>query len=274
MRRLPGGAVLLHLTLALATLVAVTPLVWMVAASLMRPGEANTSPPPLLPERATLEHYRALFTTLSVGRYLRNSLLVSVGGTVGALLIVGMAGYAFAKLRFRGRDRVFRVLLGAMVIPGQVAMLPMFILLRELGLINTLAGAMIPFLAPVYGIFLVRQYALSLPDDLLHAARLDGATEFQIFRMIVLPGIAPVLATLGVFTFLGAWNDFMWPLIVLSDDAKYTLPVALANLTGEHVQDVELMMAGAVVTILPVFVAFLFLQRYYIQGIMTGSVKG
>ena len=153
-------------------------------------------------------------------------------------------------------------------------MLPMFILLREMGLVNTLLGAMIPFLAPVYGIFLVRQYALSIPDDLLQAARLDGATEFQIFRLIVLPGIAPVLATLGVFTFLGAWNDFMWPLIILSDDAKYTLPVALANLTGEHVQDVELMMSGAVVTILPVFIAFLFLQRYYIQGIMTGSVKG
>jgi len=272
MRRL--RAVLLHLVLLIGVVLAATPLIWMVSASLMRPGEANSSPPPFLPTQPTLEHYRALFTSLSVGRYIVNSLLVSVGGTLGALLIVGLAGYAFAKLRFRGRQPVFRGLLAAMVIPGQVAMLPMFILLRELGLVNTLVGAMIPFLAPVYGIFLVRQYALSIPDDLLQAARLDGATEFQIFRLIVLPGIAPVLATLGVFTFLGAWNDFMWPLIILSDDAKYTLPVALANLTGEHVQDVELMMSGAVVTVLPVFIAFLFLQRYYIQGIMTGSVKG
>jgi multiple sugar transport system permease protein len=267
-------AVLLHLFLLVGVALAATPLIWMVSASLMRPGEANSSPPPFLPAQPTLEHYRALFTSLSVGRYIVNSLLVSVGGTLGALLIVGLAGYAFAKLRFRGRQPIFRGLLAAMVIPGQVAMLPMFILLREMGLVNTLLGAMIPFLAPVYGIFLVRQYALSIPDDLLQAARLDGATEFQIFRLIVLPGIAPVLATLGVFTFLGAWNDFMWPLIILSDDAKYTLPVALANLTGEHVQDVELMMSGAVVTILPVFIAFLFLQRYYIQGIMTGSVKG
>jgi multiple sugar transport system permease protein len=161
-----------------------------------------------------------------------------------------------------------------MVIPGQVAMLPMFILLREMGLINTLLGAMIPVLAPIYGIFLVRQYALSIPDDLLDAARLDGAGEFRVFRSIVLPSLGPVLATLGVFTFLSAWNDFMWPLIVLSDDARYNLPVALANLAGEHVQDVELMMAGAVVTVVPVFVAFLFLQRHYIQGIMAGSVKG
>src|ERR1043166_5132421 len=133
---------------------------------------------------------------------------------------------------------------------------------------------MIPVLAPIYGIFLVRQYAVSIPDDLLNAARLDGASELRIFRSVVLPALAPVLATLGVFTFLSAWNDFMWPLIVLSDDARYTLPVALANLSGEHVQDVELMMSGAVVTVLPVFLAFLFLQRYYIQGIMAGSVKG
>ncbi len=197
-----------------------------------------------------------------------------MGGTLLGVLITSLAGYAFAKLRFRGRQTVFRGLLAGMVVPGQVAMLPMFLMLRELGLINTLFGAMIPVLAPIYGIFLVRQYSQSIPDDLLDAARLDGASEFRIFRSVVFPALAPVLATLGVFTFLSAWNDFMWPLIVLSDDARYTLPVALANLAGEHVQDVELMMGGAVVTVLPVFLAFLFLQRYYISGIMTGSVKG
>jgi multiple sugar transport system permease protein len=267
-------AIGLHALLIVAAVLAASPLLWRVSASLMRPGEANTSPPPLLPHHITFEHYRALFTTLSLGRYFLNSLGIAVGGTVLAVLITGMAGYAFAKLRFRGREPVFRGLLAGMVIPGQVAMLPMFILLREMGLINTLFGAMVPVLAPIYGIFLVRQYAISIPDDLLDAARLDGASEFRIFRSIVLPSLAPVLATLGVFTFLSAWNDFMWPLIVLSDDAHYTLPVALANLAGEHVQDVELMMGGAVVTILPVFLAFLFLQRYYIQGIMAGSVKG
>lgn len=268
--RAPG----LHLVLIVGTLLSATPLLWMVSASLMRSGEANTSPPPLLPRHVTLEHYRALFTSLNLGRYFLNSLGISIGGTVLAVLITSMAGYAFAKLRFRGRDGVFRALLAGMVIPAQVAMLPMFILLREMGLINTLFGAMVPVLAPIYGIFLVRQYALSIPDDLLDAARLDGAGELRIFRSIVLPAITPVLATLGAFTFLSAWNDFMWPLIVLSDDSHYTLPVALANLAGEHVLDVELMMAGAVVTVLPVFIAFLFLQRYYIEGIMAGSVKG
>ena len=260
--------------LLVAAVLAMGPLLWMVSASFMAAGEANTSPPPLVPADPTLEHYRTLFTSYNLGRYFLNSLIIALGGTVLAVLITGMAGYAFAKLRFRGRDRLFRVLLAGMVIPGQVAMLPMFIMLREMGLINTLFGAMIPVLAPIYGIFLVRQYALSIPDDLLDAARLDGASEFRIFRSVVLPALSPVLATLGVFTFLSAWNDFMWPLIVLSDDSRYTLPVALANLAGEHVQDVELMMGGAVVTVLPVFLAFLFLQRYYIQGIMAGSVKG
>jgi multiple sugar transport system permease protein len=264
----------LHGLLVVGAVLAASPLLWMVSASLMRPGEANSSPPPLLPRSVTFEHYRALFSTLSLGRYLANSLIISLGGTLLGVLITSIAGYAFAKLRFRGRHTVFRGLLAGMVVPGQVAMLPMFLMLRELGLINTLFGAMIPVLAPIYGIFLVRQYSLSIPDDLLDAARLDGASEFRIFRSVVFPALAPVLVTLAVFTFLSAWNDFMWPLIVLSDDARYTLPVALANLAGEHVQDVELMMGGAVVTILPVFLAFLFLQRYYVSGIMTGSVKG
>ena len=267
-------SILLHTVLVTGAVLAAAPLLWMVSASFMRSGEANSSPPPLLPAAPTLEHYRALFTSQSLGRYLLNSVIISVGGTLLGVLITSLAGYGFAKLRFRGRDRTFRVLLAAMVIPGQVAMLPMFLELRELGLINTLFGAMIPVLAPIYGVFLVRQYALSIPDDLLDAARLDGAGEFRIFRSVVLPTITPVLVTLGVFTFLSAWNDFMWPLIVLSDDAKYTLPVALASLSGEHVQDTSLMMAGSVLTVLPVVVLFIALQRAYIRGVMMGSVKG
>lgn len=274
MTRWTGRRLLLHLVLVIGAVLAATPLLWMVSASLMPAGSANASPPPLVPSTPTLEHYRALFTSLNLGRYFVNSLVISIGGTLLAVTITGLAGFAFAKLRFTGRDATFRLLLAGMIIPGQVAMLPMFLLLREMGLINTLFGAMIPVLAPIYGIFLVRQYALSIPDALLEAARLDGASEFRVFWSVVLPGLKPVMTTLGVFTFLAAWNDFMWPLIVLSDDARYNLPVALANLAGEHVQDVELMMAGAVVTVLPVFVGFLFLQRYYIQGIMAGSVKG
>jgi multiple sugar transport system permease protein len=197
-----------------------------------------------------------------------------VSATVLSVFINALAGYAFAKLRFPGRERIFRGLTLALVIPAQVGMLPLFLLLREMGAVNTYVGVLVPYLASVFAIFLIRQYALSVPDDLLDAARVDGAGEFQIFREIVLPVIRPILATLATFTFLIAWNDFLWPLIILSDSAKYTLPVALANLVGEHVQDTELMMAGSVVTILPALLVFLVFQRTYIRGIMGGSVKG
>jgi multiple sugar transport system permease protein len=265
---------LLYAQLAIGAVLALLPMAWMVSASLMPAGEASTYPPRLLPREVTFEHYVALFTRLNLGRSLLNSALIA--GTVTTLSIVvnAMAGYAFAKLRFRGRDRLFRVLAAGLVIPTQVTMLPLFLLLKELGLINTYWGVIIPGLASIFGIFLIRQYAVSIPDDLLDAARMDGAGEFRIFRSIVVPTIVPILATLGIWTFLSTWNDFMWPLIVLSDERRYTLPVALANLVGEHVQDTELMMAGSVLTILPVMLVFLFLQRYYIQGVMVGSVKG
>ena len=267
-------AILLHVLLVLGGLLTLAPLFWMVSASLMPPGEATTFPPRVLPRVVTFEHYAALFTRLDIARAFTNSAIVAVGATIVSLLVNGMAGYAFAKLRFAGRDKVFQGLLAALVIPAQVGMLPLFLLLKSMGLVNTLLGVMIPGFASVFGIFLVRQYALSIPDDLLDAARLDGAGELRIFRTIVLPVLSPILVTLAAFTFLSMWNDFMWPLIVLSDDRKYTLPVALAGLVGEHVQDTELVMAGAVVTVLPALLVFLALQRAYVRGVMAGGVKG
>jgi multiple sugar transport system permease protein len=249
------------------------PLLWMLSASFMATGEASTFPPPLLPHRPTLVHYADLFGRLALGRYALNSALVAVVTTACALAINSAAGYGFAKMRFRGRDATFRALAAGLAIPVQVAMLPLFLLIKSLGLVNNYGGVIIPGLASIFGIFLVRQYALAIPDDLLDAARIDGAGEWRVFRSIVLPTIRPVLATLALWTFLATWNDFMWPLIVLSDDRKYTLPVALAGLVGEHAQDVELMMAGAVITVLPVLILFLMLQRYYVEGITEGSVK-
>ena len=250
------------------------PLLWMLSASFMPAGEAGTLPPSLVPSAPTLEHYRALFARADMGRYLLNSALVATAVTAVSLVVNALAGYAFAKLHFRGRDRTFRALLGALVIPAQVAMLPLFLEMRALGLVNSYAGVVVPAAASVFGIFLVRQFALSIPDSLLEAARIDGATELQVFRTVALPLLRPVLVTLALFTFMGSWNDFMWPLIVLTDDDLYTLPVALATLTRERVQDTEFMMAGAVVTTLPVLVVFLALQRQYVRGIMLGSVKG
>jgi len=267
-------ALLLHLALVAFAVLTLIPLVWMVSASLMPPGEAVTFPPRLLPRTVTFEHYRALFERLDLARHLGNSLFVAVFTTVLSLLINGAAGYAFAKLRFAGREKLFRTLLAALVIPAQVGMLPLFLLLQKMGLVNTLAGVMIPGLASIFGIFMVRQYALSIPDDLLDAARMDGAGEMRIFATMVLPLLSPILVTLAAFTFLSMWNDFMWPLIILTDESKYTLPVALAGLVGEHVQDTELMMAGSVITVTPVLLVFLALQRAYVRGVMVGGVKG
>jgi multiple sugar transport system permease protein len=151
--------------------------------------------------------------------------------------------------------------------------LPLFLEIRAFGLVNSFGGVLVAAIATVFGIFLVRQFALGIPDELLDAARLDGASELGIYWKIVFPLMRPILVTLGVFTFLASWNDFMWPLIVLTDESKYTLPVALANLSGEHVQDTELMMAGAVVTVLPGLLLFLAMQRSYVEGIVMGSVK-
>jgi len=263
-----------HAALVFGAAIALTPLLWMLSASLMATGEASTLPLRLLPKRPTLEHYGTLFTRLDMARHFFNSAIVTVTATLMSLLVTSLAGYAFAKLRFRGRDNLFRGLALALVVPGQVGMLPLFLLLRQLGLVNTYLGAMLPYFASVYAIFLIRQYALAVPDDLLDAARIDGAGELRIFATIVLPLIKPILVTLAAYTFLSAWNDFLWPLIVLSDSHKYTLPVALANLVGEHVQDTELMMAGAVVTVIPALGVFLAIQRHYVRGIMAGGVKG
>jgi len=254
--------------------VAVFPLLWMLSVSLMAPAESAALPTPLLPSHATLDNYRTLFLRAGMAHYLLNSLLVSGSITALSLLFNLMAGYAFAKLRFAGSRQLFRSLLGALVIPAQVAMLPLFLLLKSFGLVDTYAGVILPAMTTVFGIYLVRQYARGIPDELLEAARLDGAGELYIFVRIVLPLLKPIMVTLAIFTFLTAWNDFMWPLIVLTGQNHYTLPLGLASLAREHAQDTELMMAGSVVTVLPVLVLFLALQRHYLQGLMLGSVKG
>lgn len=263
----------LHALLITAAVLTVLPLAWMLAASFVPRGASSDLGASLAAGAFTLDHYRTLFGRLDLARTIANSAGLAAAATAISVSVNGLAGYAFAKLRFAGRDRLFRGLLVTLVIPGQVGMLPLFLLLKELGLINTWAGVLVPSLASVFGIFLVRQYALSIPQSLLDAARVDGAGEGRIFLQVVVPLLRPILVTLAIFTFLGVWNDFLWPLVVLSDDRLYTLPVALANLLGEHVQDVELMMAGAVLTVAPVVVLFAALQRHYMQGIVTTGLR-
>ena len=265
--------ILLNAALILCALIAITPILWMVAASFMVPGEASTFPPPVLPSQPTLEHYTVLIERLQIGRYFMNSFIISSAVTLISLLFNSMAGFAFAKYRFPGRDKLFRLLLGFMIIPAQVNMLPLFMMLKSFGLVNSYVGAIIPGLASVFGIFLMRQFIKAIPDSLIEAARMDGASDLRVYWSVMLPLCRPILFTLALFTFMGTWNDFMWPLIIMSDSARYTLPVAIANLMGEHALDLELMMAGSVITILPVFLLFLAFQRQYVRGIMVGGVK-
>lgn len=255
-------------------IVTLAPLLWMLVVSVMQPGEAAHFPPPLIPAQPTLQNYATLFASTDMVRYFANSAVLAILATLLSLTFNVTAGYAFAKLKFRGRDRLFQFLLTALVIPAQVAMIPLYLICKQLGLVNSFGGVLVPSIATVFGIFLVRQYALAIPDEMLEAARIDGASEARIFRVIVLPTLSPILVTLATFSFLGSWSDFLWPLIILNDAQKQTLPVALANLSREHVQDFELMMAGSVVTLLPVLLLFVLLQRHYVSGLLAGSVKG
>lgn len=276
-------AILTNSAVAALTLITLLPLVWMVTVSFMPRGESSQFPPPFWPSRWSLENYHELLARRLIdGAWfdyrivpaLWNSLFVAAVSTALGLLLTVPAGYAFAKLRFTGRDRLLRLLVAALVVPGQVTMLPLFLMFKELGLVNSYAGVVLPGLAGIFAVLFVRQATLAIPDEMLDAARLDGASEARIFIDLVLPILAPVTVTLVLFMFLGSWNDFLWPLIVLTDQHHYTLPVAVAAIAREHAQDGELMMAAAVVTTLPVLLLFLALQRYYITGLLGGSIKG
>jgi multiple sugar transport system permease protein len=266
-------SIFFHLAMLLISLITVLPFIWMLGASLMQTGEAAVFPPKFIPDEITFGQYRTLFERMNLGRYFLNSLILAISVTLVSVLFNSMAGYAFAKFSFRAKKHVFTLLLSSMIIPGQVTMLPVFLLLNKLGLLNTYFGIILPAMASIFGIFLFHQYLKSVPDSLIEAAHIDGAGDFLIYRRIILPLSMPVLVTLALFTFMGTWNDFLWPLIVMTKEDMYTLPVALANLLGEHVQDPELMMAGSVVTIIPILIVFLALQKYYLRGILLGGLK-
>jgi len=276
-------AVLANGAVVVLTLLTIAPLVYMVIVSFMPRGQSSSLPTPLWPSRWSLENYHELLVRRLIdGAWfdyrivpaLFNSVAIAAISTLLGLLLTVPAGYAFAKLRFRGRERLLKILIASLVVPGQVAMLPLFLIFKQLGLVNSYAGVILPGLAGIFAILFVRQATLAIPDEMIDAARIDGASEARIFAAIVLPLLTPIVVTLALFMFLGSWNDFLWPLIVLADQHLYTLPVAVAAIAREHAADGELMMAAAVVTTMPVLLLFLAMQRYYLTGLLGGSVKG
>ena len=252
----------------------VGPFLWMLLGSFRPDRELKQVPPAWLPENPTLDNYRTLFTELDFPTYFFNSTVVAVAITVGNLIFCSMLGYALAKLHFPGKRAIFGLVLGTLMVPGLVTFVPLFVLVSNLGMVNTFPGLIFPFLAGPFGVFLMRQFFQSLPDELMHAARVDGAGEWRIFRSIMLPLCKPALATLGILTFLASWNNFLWPLVVAQSEERYTLPVALAIYAiGENSSDYGLLMAGSVAIVVPVLLVFLVLQKHFVRGIAMTGIK-
>lgn len=274
MNRTRSGSWWLYALLTAAVVVVAAPFAWMVLGSFKTTGELRQSPPTWWPETATLDNYTQLFSRLDFGTYFVNSTVVAVVVTVGNLLFCSMLGYALAMLEFPGKRALFGVVMGTLLIPGVVTFVPLFVLVANAGLIDTLPGLMLPFLAAPFGVFLMRQFILGLPRDLLDAGRVDGAGELRIFARIILPLCGPALATLGILTFLGSWNNFLWPLVVAQTEDTYTLPVALALYAkGQNSTNYGLLLAGATVVVIPVLAVFLAFQRRVIEGIATTGIK-
>lgn len=260
--------------LVLALVGVVAPFVWMVLGSFKSEGELRRTPPTWWPETASLDNYTQLFSRLDFGTYFTNSIVVAVVVTTGNLLFCSMLGYALAMLDFKGKKALFTIVMATLMIPGVVTFVPLFVLVANAGLIDSLPGLILPFLVSPFGVFLMRQFISGLPRDLLDAGRVDGAGELRIFARIILPLCGPALATLGILTFLGSWNNFLWPLVVAQSEDSYTLPVALALYSkGQNSTNYGLLLAGATVVVLPVLAVFLAFQRKFIEGIATTGIK-
>ncbi|MBN9105422.1 MAG: carbohydrate ABC transporter permease [Propionibacteriaceae bacterium] len=263
-----------YLVLTVALVLVITPFVWMVLGSFKTEGEIQRVPPTWWPETATLDNYTQLFARLNFATYFTNSVVVAVAVTAGNLLFCSMLGYALAMLEFPGKRALLLVVLGTLMIPGVVTFVPLFVIVANAGLIDSLPGLILPFLVTPFGVFLMRQFISGLPPDLLDAGRVDGAGELGIFGRIILPLCGPALATLGILTFLSSWNNFLWPLVVAQTESHYTLPVALALYsTGQNNTQYGLLLAGACVVVLPLLVVFLLFQRHFVEGIATTGIK-
>ncbi|MGN9760068.1 carbohydrate ABC transporter permease [Streptomyces sp. SD31] len=268
-RRRSVARPLLYGALVLCALLTMLPFVWVISGSLRSLDEIRSDPGAWLPNHVTLDNFVRLFQTEGFGRFLVNSIVVAIIVVAGNIVAASAAGYALAKLDFAGKRIAFGAVMAAMMVPFTTVFVTQFVITVGLGLADTLTGIALPGVALPLSVFIMRQYAMSIPDELLEAARIDGAGEFRIFFRIFLPMAGPAVATITIMSFLYSWNNFIWPLIVAQSTSSYTLPVGLAatSQAAAHVTDYGLMLAGAIVVMLPVLLLFLLLQRYFVQGI-------
>ncbi|WP_166983219.1 carbohydrate ABC transporter permease [Paramicrobacterium fandaimingii] len=263
-----------HFALAPIALVFVIPFVQMILAALSPAAELVKFPPPFVPSALTFENFAKLFATTNVLQWVMNSVLVSAVAILAHIILCSLAGYGFARLRFRGRNMSFFLIIATIMLPTQLLMIPTYILFSKIGLINTLGAAMVPWLASAFGIFLMRQFFLSLPAELEEAGMLDGCSRWGIFFRIVLPLAKPALATLAIFTLLSSWNDLIWPLIAINDPSAFTIQLGIANFQGARQTEWGLLMAGNVIAVLPLVVFFLIAQKQFIQTMTFSGLKG
>ncbi|HEY8656442.1 MAG TPA: carbohydrate ABC transporter permease [Candidatus Limnocylindria bacterium] len=263
----------------MAAFTMLVPFLWMLSTSLKTPAATFVYPPQWISTPIVWGNYADVFRALPFGRYMLNTAFVAATITLLQLTVASLAAYAFARLRFPGRDALFLAYLATLMVPVQVTIIPDFLIVRSLGWIDTYQGLIIPQIfagspSSAFATFLLRQFFMGIPRELVEAARIDGAATFAIFRRIILPLSGPVLATLSVFTFTGQWNNFLWPLIIVNDDNLRTLTVGLRALVGEFTVEYQLLMAGTVMSLIPMVLAFLFLQRYFVRGIALTGLGG
>ena len=263
-----------HLVLFPLAFLMLIPMIWMIITSLQTLNETRHFPPILVPSSIQWQNYTEVLQRAPFARWFLNTLVVTVVVVAGNLLFCSLAGYAFARIKFFGRDVVFILVLATLMIPFQVIMIPTFIIVRKLGLIDTLGALIVPNLAGAFGIFLLRQFFRSLPIELEEAARIDGASRLGVLFKIVLPLSGPVLATVAVITFLWTWNDFLWPLITIYNPDNMTLQLGLTTFQGAHQTNTHLLMAANVMSVIPVLLLFFVAQRFFIRGIATSGLKG
>ncbi|EGL16269.1 MULTISPECIES: carbohydrate ABC transporter permease [Paenibacillus] len=263
---------LVFVLLALGGIVFLIPFVWMILSAFKPESEVLRIPPTLFPETFTMENFKNLFERMNFGVYLKNTLIVVLFSFVG-LFLNAMAGFGFAKYRFKGREGLFYLVLATMMIPGQVTMIPVYLILNSIELTNTLVGVVLPGLVGAFGVFLFRQFMSTIPDELLEATRLDGASELRTFAQIVLPISKPILSVQAILTFIAGWNSFLWPLIIANDEKLYTLSVGLSLLKGQYDSNFALQMAGSAFMVVPILIIFAIFQKYIIDNYSISGMK-
>lgn len=264
----------IYIFLTISAFLALFPFYWMVISSFKPQGDMFKFPPDLIPKIFTLDNYRELLSGTTFLRNISNSIVVAILFTVLSVFLCSLCGYTFAKLRFPGRGVLFGIVIATMSLPFEVTLVPLFKLMVQIHWVNTYSAVIIPFAATAWGVFLMRQAMLDIPDELLDAARIDGATEFQIYYKVVVPVMKPALGAIAILQFLASWNDYIWPLIVLTENKMMTVPVALALFKSGYFANYGSITAGAFLASLPIIVVFFALQRFFVRGALFGSVKG